>query len=147
MAEKRSYAITEGSIKLSEFERREWVANIELGVSVEDIQDPAYWALVAKKISPYDHIEARAEDGSWIAFLIVTGCDRTWAKVAVDRVVRLTTSDVSMSQADAKHRLEWKGPMRKWTVIRASDSEVVRDGFTEKDQARLWMREHEKVVG
>ena len=146
MAEgKKAYAITEGQMKLAEYERRVWVANVEQGVTPEDIINPAYWALIAKKVSPYDHIEARAEDGSWIAFLIVTGCDRTWVKVVVDHIVKLTTSDVALTQSE-KHELAWKGPMRKWSVIRMSDAAVVKDGFQEQDQAFIWMREHEKVV-
>ncbi|MEK9810893.1 MAG: hypothetical protein VW362_10635, partial [Candidatus Nanopelagicales bacterium] len=92
-------------------------------------------------------IEARADDGTWIAYLIVTGSDRTWARVAVDRVVKLTARDVSQSQAQAQHVIEWKGPHNKFTVIRLADREPIRTGFSTKDEATAWMREHERMLG
>lgn len=146
MAERKVAPITQGRMKEADLERQQWVANVEYGVTLEDIQDPAYWSMMAMRMKPYDSIEARAEDGSWIAYLIVTGCDRTWAKVAVDRVVSLTTADVSLSQIGPKHKVEWKGPQRKYSVIRLSDAENVHDGFQSRDDAYMWLRDHEKVV-
>lgn len=145
MPEKRSPQITPNRMRLAEFDRHEWVANAELGVTVEDIQDPGYWSHMAAQLKPYDHIEVRSEDGTWIAFLIVMGCDRTWAKVAIDRVLKLTTKDVSMSQAQ-RHSTVWKGPQHRFAVIRTSDSEIVKSGFQTKQEADSWTLEHEKVM-
>lgn len=144
--QKRSPVISEGRFKLAEYDRQEWIANCEYGTTVEDILDPSYWSMSTLRIKPYDHIEARAEDGSWIAHLIVTGVDRSWAKVVIDRVIKLTTSDVSMTQAAAKHEVSWKGPQYKYSVIRLSDSERIKEGFQSKDEAYAWMREHERVT-
>ena len=146
MAENRSPVIDQGRMKLAEYERQDWVANIQFGVTVDDIKNPGYWAHMASQMKPYDHIEARAEDGTWIAYLVVTGCDRAWARVAVDRVISLTTKDVAISQTP-QHEVLWKGPQRKFSVIRLSDSENIKDLFQTKDEATLWMREHEQVVG
>lgn len=146
MAEqKRITMIQESRFKLAQYDRQDWVVNCEYGTTTEDILDPGYWALVAKLMKPYDHIEARAEDGSWIVYLVVTGCDRAWARVAVDRTLKLTTPDVAQTQT-VKHRVEWKGPQYKYSVIRVADSEKLRDGFVSKDEAYVWLREHERVV-
>ena len=148
MAEgKQAPMIQSGRMRLAEYDRQDWIANIEYGNTLEQIIEPGYWGLMAQQLKPYDHIEARAEDGSWIAYLIVTGCDRTWARVAVDRVVTLTTADVSQTQATEKHEIQWKGPQRKYSVIRLADSERIKEGFNTKDEAYAWMREHERVVG
>ena len=147
MPERKVAPITQARMKDAALVRQQWAADVEYGVTLEDIQDPAYWSMMGMYMKPYDLIEARAEDGSWIAFLIVTGCDRTWAKVAVDRVVNLTTSDVALSQVAPKHKVDWKGPHRKYSVIRLSDSENVHDGFQSREEAYSWMRDHEKVVG
>lgn len=148
MAEgKQSPMINSGRMRLAEYDRQDWIANIEFGTSVEQIMEPGYWALMASQLKPYDHIEARSEDGSWVAYLIVTGCDRTWARVVVDHVVKLTTSDVSQTEAvTAKHKVEWKGPQHRYSVIRLSDDERIKDGFHIKDEAYAWMREHERVT-
>lgn len=144
-AEKRSPIIDQGRMKLAEYERQDWVANIPFGVTVEDISNPGFWAHIATQMKPYDHIEARSEDGTWIAYLVVTGCDRAWAKVAVDRVLKLTTADVALTQAP-QHEVTWKGPQYKFSVIRLSDSEMIKNGFLTKEEAQVWMREHERIV-
>jgi hypothetical protein len=144
--EKRTPIITQGRMKLAEYERNEWVANVEHGVTTDDIQDPSFWSLMASQLKPYDHIEARAEDGSWVAYLIVTGCDRTWARMAVDRIVKLTTGDIAQTQAAVMHNVLWKGPQLKYSVIRLSDSENIKPGFQTKDEAYQWLREHERVA-
>lgn len=145
MAEKRSPIISPDRMRLAEYERQDWVANVEYGITLDDIREPGFWAHMASQMRPYDHVEVRAEDGSWVAYLIVTGCDRTWAKVCVDRVVNLTTKDVSLSQ-EARHEVVWKGPHHKWAVIRLSDSEMVKNEFADKEAASAWMREHEQIT-
>jgi hypothetical protein len=46
------------------------------------------------------------------------------------------------------HRVEWKGPQRKFTVIRISDDLPVQDGFTtRKAEAQVWLTNHEAVAG
>lgn len=143
--QKRSPVIDSNRFRLAEFERQVWIANIEYGVTLDDIQVPGFWAMMASQLRPYDHIEARAEDGSWIAYLIVTGSDRTWARVVVDRVIKLTSADVSQTQA-ARHEVAWKGPQHKYAVIRTADSEMVRAGFGSKEDANTWLREHERIT-
>lgn len=140
--------ITVNRMAEADLHRHVWIANIEFGRTINEILDPSYWALMAYRMTIYDQIEARAEDGAWIAYLIVTGVDRTWARVAVDRVLTLTTSDVAATQAAMqKHKVEWKGPQYKYAVIRLSDDAKVKDGFQNKEDAGAWMREHERTVG
>jgi hypothetical protein len=144
---KRAPIITPQRMRLAEYQRQDWVANVEYGVTLEDIKDPGFWAHMAQHMKPYDHVEVRAEDGAWIAYLIVTGCDRTWARVVVDRVVNLTTKDVALSQhAAAKHEVAFKGPHHKYSVIRLSDRQMVRKGFDTEQEALAWMREHEHTT-
>lgn len=143
--EKRSAVLVEARMKPAEYERNDWVANVEFGHTIEDVLDPGYWAFTAPKLKPYDHIEARSEDGTWVADLIVCGCDRTWAKVALKQKFNLTTQDVSQSQA-SKHTVEWKGPQLRFGVVRTSDATIVKDGFREKAQAEAWMKEHEQTT-
>jgi hypothetical protein len=145
---KRAMSIGPGRMKAAEYERRDWVVNAPQGTIPEDIQDPAFWALHAAKLSPYDHVEVRADDGTWIAQCIVLGCERTWARVHTLAVHRLTSADVAMTQAAreaARFELKFRGPADKWCVIRRKDGAIVKDGCHTKDQAHAWMKEHEKL--
>lgn len=144
---KRTPMMDQTRMRLAEYERQDWVANIEYGLTPEDIMVPGFWAHMASQLKPYDHIEARSDDGLWIAYLIVTGCDRTWARVACDRLTKLSTKDVAETQAAIQHKVEWKGPQHKFTVIRVADAVALKTGFTTKEEASKWMTDHERTIG
>lgn len=125
--------------------RQDWVATAEEGTVVEDVMDSAYWAHCSALMSPFDHIEVRCEDGTWVADLLVLACSRNWAQVHLKHHYKLTTADVSLSQA-TKHEVKWKGPHLLFCVIRNSDQQTVMDKLQSKEAAALWLREHEKVT-
>ena len=142
---KRSPVLMPARFGLVEQLRNDWIANAETGTTLEDIVQPEYWAHNSARMRPYDHIEVRAEDGSWMAELLVTGCDRNWARVKLLQEYKLTSADVSLSQA-VKHEIQWKGPHLKFAVIRLSDKESVKTGFDDKNSAARWLIEHEKTA-
>ena len=142
---RRSPAIHPTRMKLAEHERQEWIVNAELSHTIEDLTNPGYWAHMASQLQPYDHIEVRAEDGSWIANVIVIQVDRSWAKVMVVGKYDLLETETLPSNI-AQHKVEWKGPQHRFAVIRLVDQVVVRASFQTKEEAHSWMREHEKVI-
>lgn len=129
---------------LSEAKRRDWVADVEAGRTVQDILEPSYWAHIAPQLSAGDHIEARAEDGKWIAFLIVLYCERTYARVVVDRVLEIRENAVATDES-IRHKVEWKGPHYKFAVIRIADSQMLQSGFKTREEAAAWLRNHEQA--
>ena len=133
-------------IGLAEDKRHDWVVDIPIGVSLEQLMEPAYWALCAAQMDPMDHIEARAEDGSWVAYLIVAMCERTYAIVVLDRCVKMT-ADIEKPATAVKHKVEWKGPHMKYCVIRTADSQAIKSEFRTKDEATEWMNNHERTAG
>lgn len=142
---KRSVTIHPSRVRLAEYERQSWVANAEYGTTVEDLTGAAYWSHVAAQMKPYDHIEVRSEDGAWVADLVVVQVDRNWAKVAVKAVYELVAKEVPPSLV-ARHKVEWKGPQHKFSVIRLSDSQMIRNEFATRDEANQWLREFEKTA-
>jgi hypothetical protein len=143
---KRSPQVMPERMFEAEYQRTQWVADVEVGVKVEDLANPAFWAHVSSKMRPYDHVEVRAEDGTWMAQLLVLACDRNWAKLHLLHHHNLTTSDVSLSQA-AKYDVQYKGPHKKHCVVRLADGEEIKTGISTKDEAHGVMREYEKTVG
>ena len=131
---------------LAEDMRHDFVANIPMGVTLEDVLEPSYWAHMAEMMVPLDHIEVRAEDGSWVAFLIVQFCERNYARVVLDRIVKMSP-DTEVPVASIKHRVEWKGPQLKYCVIRVADSQILKREVKTKEEANAWLLEHERTVG
>lgn len=132
-------------MKLAEYERQDWIVNAEMIHTADDILLPGYWAHMANQMNPYDHIEVRSEDGSWIAELIVIETGRNWAKVLLTRKYDLVPMD-AMPEGVSLHKVEWKGPQHRFCVIRLADGERVQSEFKTKEDASAWMRDHERVV-
>lgn len=141
---KRDATVHPSRMRLAEYDRQDWVVDVEPGHTIDDLKNPAYWAHMAQQLSPFDHIEARAEDGSWVADLIVLQAERTWARVVIKGVYKF--EDVATVESVYQHTVEWKGPRLRYCVVRKSDREVVKDCFNSKPEAEAWMVEHEKVT-
>ncbi len=136
-AEAHKYqAINPSRLKLGEYIRNIFTATAHEGTLVEDALNPEYWAHVSEQFKPYDKIELRADDGSWYAEFMVLDASRTWARVKLLNQWDLTTADTSLSQAtlDA-YRFEFKGPHKKWCVIRNSDDAYVHEQMASKGDA------------
>lgn len=132
-------------VNLVEQVRQDWVVDVADGVSLAKCLMPEFWSHKSQYFKPFDHIELRADDGTWTADLVVLGCDRNWARVHLKHEYKLTTSDVSMTQAK-KHEIKFKGSHLKFCVIRLSDQQIVREKCNTEDDARLWMTEHERTT-
>lgn len=133
-------------VKQGEYERTVWVATVEQGTSRENLKDPSFWAHIANKFRPWDKLEVRADDGTFYAEFLILACDRTWARVFELNYQSLTSTDISLTQADA-YELRWRGPHLKWGVIRTADNAVVKESCQTKDEAKLWMEGHIQTVG
>ena len=131
-------------LKLAEAARRDWVADVEIGRTVEDLLEPSYWAHASAELHAGDHIEARAEDGQWVAYLYVFYAERTFAYVVLDRVLKIKANEIQ-PQESIKHKVEWKGPHHKFAVVRIADSKVLQPDFKTRDEAAAWLRNHERA--
>src|SRR6266404_9387537 len=61
-----------------------FVVDLPMTVTLDEALQPSYWAHVAEQLTPLDEIKVRAEDGSFVAYLIVGWCGRNYAHVVLD---------------------------------------------------------------
>ena len=134
-------AIHDGRFAAAEYERSTWVITAEEGTIPEDVLNADYYAHVAAKLSPYDRIEVRANDGTWVAELLVLDVSRLWAKVHALHLHKLTTVDVSQSNVERSlpYFVRYQGPHDKWVVVRRADSQAVSTGHGTPEAANEWM--------
>ncbi len=140
-------ALKDARMRASEFWRTTWCINPELGVTKEDMLKPEYWAHVASKLKPWDLIEARAEDGSYFAVLVVLDGAKTWAKV--DEILYKEFKDNAGPadvNVDDKYTIQYKGPHAKWRVTRKSDNNIMREELVSKAAAMAWLSEYQKAL-
>jgi hypothetical protein len=144
--DKRAVFLDPQRMGLAEHGRQDWVVNAAAGTSVQDVLNPQYWAHMAAQMQPYDRIDVRLETGEWMLELLVGGVGRNWAQVHLLHQHELTKLADVMPRAQ-HHRVEWKGPQRKWAVIRLSDDEILQDGKVSRAEAQAWLEQHEKLTG
>lgn len=117
----------------------------EFGVTLDDVLKPDYWTHVAPSLRVGHRIELLAADGSWWAMLIVRAVGRHDAVVQALSKVDLGEHEPALTE-DSPYEVKWRGPAKKFGVVRKADSEVIRDEFPVKEQAIQWMQNHMKSL-
>lgn len=141
----RSVILNPQRIGLAESMRQDWVVNANEGTEVSDVLEPAYWSHVAAQMQPYDRVDVRLETGEWLLELIVMSVGRNWAQMHLCAKHDLQPITDTLPGA-IKHKVEWKGPQRKFAVIRTADSACIHDGFASRDEANAYLSNHERVT-
>lgn len=128
--------------KLAEFGRRQWTVNAEPGRTPKDLLETSYWTHVAPQMSPFDEVQARADDGKWVAYYVVQYAERNYAKLVLDRVVEFK-DNIDAPSASADYLVDWKGAHHGFAVIRKVDSQIVHSGCKTRGEAEAWLKNHE----
>lgn len=139
-----THKILPAQFKLAAFATRRWSVTTNDGETLEDTLAPSYWTHVAGKLTPNDIIEVHAVDGSYYAELYVRSVSRLEASVAVLAKYEFNQTDAPAFDAD--YEVKWRGPARRWGVIRVKDKAVVRDGFQTQDLAAMFLMDYRRSV-
>lgn len=137
--------VSPNRVQAADHGRNVWLVTSETGDHPEDFLEASYWANVSKDFRPFDHVEVRTDDGTYWAEFLVLASDRTWAKLHLLREARLALVDEVETSPEFK--VLWKGPHKKFCVIRISDSSAVHEGEQEKGQAVLWLEGYLRTIG
>lgn len=139
-----AYKLSPAKLQPAEHYRTRYAAVVDDGTTVEDLQRPEFWCHVAGKLRQMDILEVLAEDGSYFAELMVLKSGVGFAKVLLLREVQLEAT--APEDDDLPVVVQWKGPHRKYSVIRKSDSVILKDSFVTKGEAETHAREYAQTV-
>jgi hypothetical protein len=134
----------------AEFAINQWAIEVENGISLSRVMQPAFWAHVASKLRPWDKIFVRPHEGHWYAELLVTEASRNWAKVHLLKDWALTTNDVAQTLVSMQEHLaagmkELEVKFRashQWCVLRRADGSILVENLTSREGAHAWVIEH-----
>lgn len=144
--------LSPGRIEQGDHARQVWAVIVEAGTDPEELERPAYWSLVANKpLRPRAKLEVWWEDGTRYAEYVVHSSDsRSWAKVRKVLDVSFASVDVAQTQAEmaafADYEVKWRSMHHKWSVVRKSDKQVVRDQMDTKEEAEAWLLGYLRTV-
>lgn len=145
-AKARAVVVDPQRMQVAEYVRREWVVTAEEGTSVDDIVHPGYWTHMARQLALYDRIEVRIDTGEFLLELLVKSVGPNWAQVAV--LHHHDLAGVAADESDARSELEvlFKGPIRKWSVVRKSDGDILHEKEETKLAASNWAAQYESTI-
>jgi len=127
-------------IKDAEYARRIHRVDLPAGLKLQDLVPADFWGHVSGKFTRGDLIEVFAEDNSFYAELIVLDCSRLHAKTEVVLYQHIgATKGKAVKLEDPDFTFEFKGPQRKWSVIRKKDKEIAKEGFADAAEASAWL--------
>ena len=130
-------------IGLAEEYRQDWVVNVKADVHKDEVLDPAFWAHVAEMMKPFDTIEVRWEDGSLIRNLRVVWAQKGYARVHLVSDEELEKVNPDSEVKSMTYEVRWKGPVKRFAVIRRKDQKEIQDGFMDKAAANKWISDNE----
>jgi hypothetical protein len=131
--------------KLAEQARNVYVIFPEDGTPYTDLFAPEYWSHISEKMRQGDKIEVYPEDGSYYAELYVRASQRQSAAVSELRKVDFKDEPV-LPAMNSGVMVEWKGPVRRFAVVRTKDNHIVSDGHQSKLIADTAAAEYLRVI-
>lgn len=132
---------------LAEHRRNLWCVDVDIGVKPEDLVSLNYWAHISQYLKAGDRIEAQAEDGTWIAELLVRDSGVNWAKVAL-----LRKHDLGEFSPEKRgvllpgHTVAYAGTHVLWRVVRDVDKKVLKDKLKNEGDAYAWLASYAKQI-
>ncbi len=141
--ELKAKPLTMSRFQLAAEKRNVWRVEVEVGTTVEQVLDEAFWANVGSLLRPGDEIQVLPDDYAWRLDLHVAGAGRLYA-----HVVKLSYFNLIPTTAPVKipsiYEIKFAGAHYKWRVLRKG--EPLLDGFETESLARRAAAEHEKAV-
>ncbi len=143
---RRAVVVDPQRMQSAEYVRRDWVCTAEEGTTIDDILDPGYWAHIAGKLTIYDRIEVRIDSGEYLLELLVKQTGKNWAQMALLHHHDLVGKVITGAATAEEFEPVFKGPLRKWCVMRKSDGALLEEKLEGKAQALAWISSYETTI-
>ena len=132
--------LASNALQLAESAYNSFNVDVRSGVTAADLEDQAFWTHHGFALKPRDEIRACAEDGSFVAYLLVVNTGPKAAKVVIKQFIELDKFDPKELQIPHGYGSDWAGSISKWRVTR--DTEILKGGFDPESQAIRWVHNH-----
>lgn len=131
------------------YHRTCWVATVEAGTTMDDLLRPSFWTNLCgpgNRLRRMDRISILIDDESFYAELLVLAVGVGFAKMAKLLQVDIDTAGTAQDAEELPVFAKWGGPHLKWTVVRKSDRERIKDQLESREIAEQWARDHSRAM-
>jgi hypothetical protein len=119
---------------LAQHQYRVYNAFVPVGMGKKDLARAGLWDHVAAQLQMFDEVRAVAEDGSWVATLIVTFKHANKVLLAVTGFTVLEKISYEEQSGLNKYTVKQRG-VKKWCIIDNSDGTVVDELIPTQSEA------------
>ena len=113
---------------LASHRRRDYDCTLPEGTTKEHLTETSLWDHVGNQLTIWDTIRAMAEDGSFVAELIVIYKFGNRVKCAVTNFTELQKIDHKAQSGMGRYEVKQRG-MKKWCIMDRQTGEVIREGI------------------
>jgi hypothetical protein len=136
-----------GSLFPADNRRNFWALDLPADAEREDLERPSFWSHEAAKMKAGDRVEARWEHGQKWADLLVMSSSAGAVRMHIIHFMEQDGAAADEPGGDLTLvEVKWRGPTAKFSVIRLSDSMLIKDGFADKIDAMKFARDYEKTI-
>lgn len=133
-------------LHLSTYYSTEYRIHVHPADTPEDVLDPKWYAHVARRLRPGDTIVFVAEDMSWVMRALVRHVGAHEVFLGVIEHKNFDAAPADDMTAPEGFEVKWRGPARKYSVVRLSDGAILKDEFPSKEQAIAYMKNKQKAL-
>ena len=128
-------ALLQRRFALAEHTRAIYFATVEESIKPEHVLQPDFWRHVASQLRPYDEIIVATDSCAWRMELLVCDVWHCGARVVELSRVDMTAEGEGGNDVADDLRVQWRGPVNKFCVVRASDKVILKGGLENKNTA------------
>lgn len=138
-------ALPRNNTKLFESVNNRWRSVAPRDTPRERLVESDFWSTTAEQFLPYDRITVIGEARDYIAELLVLECGRGYASLVELSYTPLPALLVSRDGLPPNHSILYAGPDKLFIIKRESDSVILGEGFTTREEALAHLLDHRSL--
>lgn len=144
MSDKSLEPIRPNNFRLAEHAYREFDVIVPVGVMPEDLENPVLYQNVANRITQYNEIRVIAEDGSYMARLLVMFVTGSDVKTKILECYEFAELDYVNDQ-ESEYFVQVRGS-KGWCVIKRADGTRVIENISDRVTAERELQDYLKAL-
>lgn len=139
-----TFPLKPNSMSLLNYDNNIHNAIVPQNVTVEHVQQSAFWSLCAKNIRVFDEIRVIHEYHAYFARLLVTFADGH--NIAVRLLEHHELDGMITKGVSEEYFVEMRG-QKHWCIIRREDGDVIKEGMKDRATAYRELDQYLRVIG
>lgn len=139
--------LRESDFRLREEKQNHWTCFVPSDITMDELAVKSFWSHVSSKVRETDIVHVIAHGGEWIADFY---CAAAYAQGLDLRLLPGYPLKIERSSdaesVYAQYKLEYLGPVQKWTVTLKEGNRMLKSGMRTEGEAQAFLNDHVRAV-